>query len=255
MSNLTQQEWLLSSEGVQLCKWVGSCSPDGLIEKVEGVGGTSCQYITNALTDTQVLVTLFKGSLWIVPRSTKERQDIIQDLKFWRKSRAHAGFKQSADSVWRQTAALADSHPDIPVVCAGHSLGGAVAVILGSLLAAEGRDVHIATFGQPRVYGPFRGKRVAKMFHQYYRWVNDRDIVTRLPLALMVMYRHIGRLMLIKPDGKLSHKTSDWTKIRIKGWFRFLTSGRSEGVSDHSVKDYEKFILSMKPEQNTTGSA
>lgn len=107
----------------------------------------------------------------------------------------HAGFKAAAASLFPQVeAAVAGSHN---FVLTGHSLGGALALLVGAALRAVGKEPRlIVTFGAPKVgFGRFARALDGIEVRQYRR---GNDPVPTLPLALPLFpYRHV-RLPLIQ---------------------------------------------------------
>jgi hypothetical protein len=86
----------------------------------------------------------------------------------------------------------------------GHSLGAALATIA----AARAPRLHgLYTYGSPRVGDVAFAAAFARNFTprfgvEYYRFVNDSDIVTVVPPH--GLYRHVGALRHIQPDGQIS---------------------------------------------------
>lgn len=111
-----------------------------------------------------------------------------------RGGRVHRGFEEALDEVWGGLGPHLDEvGRDRAVWFTGHSLGAALAT-----LAAEryGETPALYTFGSPRVgdgaFGdgfPFRA----------YRFVNDCDIVPRMPPP--GVYRHVGEAEYIDEKG------------------------------------------------------
>ena len=117
----------------------------------------------------------------------------------------HRGFRDALDEVWPALSAhLRDLRErGTPVWMAGHSLGGAVAV----LAAARHRDVAgVYTYGTPRV-----GDRafVESFPVPVWRFVNNNDVVPHLP---PIPYRSIGALRYIDSDGMLHEKIAFWER-------------------------------------------
>jgi len=252
---LTTQEWHLSVEGIKLCSLVYDLSNGELYDAVEELGATEPRYITNFMTDTELLVCRWKGCIYVVPRATKSLADVKQDMKAWRKKGRHLGFLEAADSVWGQVSNYAADRPHVPIVCVGHSLGGAIAVNHAEWLTKQGRDVHLITYGQPRVYGPSAGKKAVAGLQCYSRWVHNRDGVPRLPPSFFGLYKHHGDLRYINHKGELSDKTSDWVKGAARGWRKMFTTFNAKGLEDHSAKEYLADILALEPKPPRWGNA
>ncbi len=100
--------------------------------------------------------------------------------------RVHAGFKKALDDVWPELEATLDRLA-VPIFYAGHSLGGALA-----LLAAGRRPpLAVYSFGAPRVGDQAFAESLAGA--TVHRVVNRRDIVPRSPPSMgSLRYRHAG---------------------------------------------------------------
>ena len=97
------------------------------------------------------------------------------------------------------------------------------------------------TYGSPRVGWP---AYVKSLLICHYRWQNNNDIVTRVPLRLM-NYRHDGTLMYIGHDGTVHEKKMGmWAKFsdRMKGMWGGLKSFKVDNFSDHAMTEYIKHI-------------
>lgn len=162
--------------------------------------------------------------------------------------RVHSGFNQEVDDLWPL---LEQGLVQItkPLWFAGHSLGGAMATICAgrcklskSIRSPEG----LYTFGSPRV-GDRRYCHFVKLEH--YRWVNNNDIVTRVPPPWMG-YRHSGHEVYLNTFGKIRRLTG-WqrTKDRWRGFVRSLREGRIDPFSDHSIMQYLQHICTAIAEQ------
>ncbi len=125
---------------------------------------------------------------WIVDLSLRKTADGI-----------HAGFASGVDAAWNSLVApLADLSG--PVVLAGHSLGGALAVVAAFRLVQDGvlppdRLRGVYTFGMPRAGdGRFAERyRALGLAARTFRIVHGADIVASLPPAeTPFAFRHVG---------------------------------------------------------------
>jgi len=162
-------------------------------------------------------------------------------------SRVHRGFKNEVDELWPMVL------PDISGVTknlwfCGHSLGAAMATIMASR-CAHNWDLTdprcLFTYGSPRVGWP---DYVKSLQICHYRWQNNNDIVTRVPLLVMG-YRHDGTLMYIGHDGTVHDKPMKiWSKFsdRMKGMWGGLKSFKVDNFSDHGMAEYIHHIEKWK---------
>jgi triacylglycerol lipase len=93
----------------------------------------------------------------------------------------------------------------------------------------------------------------------HYRYVNNNDVVTRVPPALLG-YRHCGSEVYINRNGKigeLSHISR--RRDRWQGFLRGLRKWKVDHFSDHSVKCYidtiAKAVEAERAEMAAGGSA
>ena len=119
----------------------------------------------------------------------------------------HSGFASAADAVYPTVRVLLSTiGQDRPILVTGHSLGGAMASLVGFRLARDGFHVRaIYTFGSPRA-----GDRHFRDNYPVpnHRFVNDNDLVPHLPFRWC--YKHVGRLKLLTRDGQLLEEEDDW---------------------------------------------
>lgn len=183
--------------------------------------------------DKEEIVVCFRGT------EPDELSDILADLNaIPRKSMTdgwvHSGFRGELDKLWNMITNIIDQHKDLKLYVCGHSLGGAMATLFASRL--EDRVEELYTFGSPRV-GTF--SFVRNMHVKHWRFVNNNDIVARVPLALMG-YKHHGHLCYINHYGKI-RKMTIWQ--RIKDRFRGYRAGVLDGAKDHSMTNYVNYTI------------
>ena len=115
----------------------------------------------------------------------------------------HRGFYQGMKTLYPEMVAAAADHgaENKHLWITGHSLGGALAVAFAYESLTEGRvkPAGLVTFGQPLFADSALGAYVSdQLGGNYVRFVNERDVVTRVPPG----YVHFGKLIWFH-DGKL----------------------------------------------------
>ena len=148
--------------------------------------------------------------------------------------RVHKGFKKEVDDLWPMVLEDLERkvNQDKKVWFTGHSLGAAMTTIM----ASRCQDVHhnvceVYTYGSPRV-GWGRYVRSLKVTH--HRFVNNNDIVTRVPLWIMG-YRHHGTLHYITSDSKIGKPGFvDW----CKGMWDGIKNRKFDSIGDHDIQAY-----------------
>jgi triacylglycerol lipase len=195
-------------------------------------------------------------------------RDLVTDFTFRPISsgvggKVHEGFKQAIDKIWDEQpdglslylSHLNDDGCARPIWLTGHSLGAAMAT-----LAAVKFDhlQGIYTYGSPRVgdddfAAGFRRLVNERFGIEYYRFVNDRDVVTTVPPQ--VGYHNIGALKHITSSGEVRDNPTiiERIKQRLHGLFTmpFDNLGRlkpsvlnliPEGLEDHVPLFYSVHI-------------
>ena len=191
--------------------------------------GAQCHIVWN----DQEIAVCFRGT------EPDEWSDILADLNaIPRRSMTdgwvHSGFRGELDKLWNMVTNILDQHTDLKLYICGHSLGAAMATLAASRL--EDRVIELYTYGSPRV-----GTRgfVKNAHVTHWRFVNNNDIVTRVPLALMG-YKHHGTLCYINHYGKIRKMTA-WQRIKDK--FRGYRDGALDGAMDHSMTNYVNYTI------------
>jgi triacylglycerol lipase len=156
--------------------------------------------------------------------------------------RVHRGFKREVDDIWPELEETLREETR-NVWFAGHSLGGAMATILAGrceLSDIAAVPVELVTFGSPRV-GTKRYVQNAKLTH--VRWVNNNDIVTRVP-PTWLGYRHTGTRMYLDRHGDIRRFTAQQrAKDRWAGFTDGLRKRRFDHFSDHAIANYVEYLV------------
>ena len=158
--------------------------------------------------------------------------------------KVHRGFKAEVDEIWPYIEKELEVN-DKPLWFCGHSLGGAMATICAGrcmLSYINTEPEELFTYGSPRVGC---NKYVNHVKLQHFRWVNNNDIVTRVPPSFLG-YRHSGTEMYLNRIGQLQ-KLAGWRRVsdRIQGFAKGLLRFRIDHLSDHSVLQYIDTIFKL----------
>ena len=198
-----------------------------------------------------------KNDIVIACRGTQptEFNDIKADLKAIpvmaeTVSRVHHGFKVEVDELWPQvsTGLLNDlAKASQRLWFCGHSLGAAMATIMASRCMHEPElmdPICLTTFGSPRV--GWR-KYVKSLGVTHHRFVNNNDIVARVPMRIMG-YVHHGTEHYINSNGGMVVGYKPWRRFkdRMKGMWMGLKEFNIDNFSDHSMVNYIKHISEWK---------
>lgn len=156
--------------------------------------------------------------------------------------KVHRGFKREVDRLWPMLEqALTDNRK--PVYFVGHSLGGAMAKICATrckLSTINSNPQQLFTFGSPRV-----GDRayVKSVILEHYRFVNNNDIVTRVP-PIWLGYHHSGHEIYFNRYGKIKkYNLLMKGRDRWRGMIRGLWNREFDYLSDHSIHQYCQHLI------------
>jgi triacylglycerol lipase len=168
------------------------------------------EFVTEAGTDVYVawnemaVIVAFRGTQPDQPIDVWTDVDVVQTPWIHAGERVHEGFRRALnDRVWRAIAARLEALNGHRIWLTGHSLGGALA----TLAADRIRDVAgIYTFGSPRVGdSAFACGFSARHAGRSFRFVNNRDVIVRVPPAQMFDYdfAHVDREIRIDGQGHM----------------------------------------------------
>jgi triacylglycerol lipase len=207
--------------------------------KMKELGYTGHKFFENdgaqchAVWNKEEYVLAFRGT------EPDEITDVLADLNAIPRGAmthglVHSGFRNECDKLWDAVVKHhGKGHNEKKLYITGHSLGAAMATIATSRFEEEMKVEQLTTFGSPRV-----GTRsfVKHIETKHLRFVNNNDIVTKVPLWLMG-YKHHGELQYINFYGNI-RKMTGWqlVKDRWRGW----KSGVLDGVVDHGMDNYIK---------------
>lgn len=194
---------------------------------------------------------------WIVVRGTSNLINMQLDVDYNKvvESRLqiplHKGFADSALQVYQFAKPLLKS--DYETRITGHSLGGAVAVVVLMLLKEDGFKLGQAmTFGQPKVTNR-EGTRKYRAL-PLLRFVNDKDSVPLLPpFELFAVldegpYQHFGPEVVLE-DGPNYRYFSDHqaTRLSVLSFWNNLKNLSLQDVPEHFMSTYLTRIRQKLP--------
>lgn len=179
--------------------------------------------------------------------------DVICDLERDPTTRLefHEGFLQTARFSRHQIEGRLQK--DAPVEITGHSLGGAIALIVGWWLAQDGYDVRVITVGQPKVMNlatALARDEFLKDGLQVIRVVNDLDPIPALPpyrpssFSFERLYSHAGPEVILMGDDVWSYREPHmvhhgWMFLtELVGTIESSSTMVSTGFDQHGIELY-----------------
>lgn len=209
----------------------------------DAAGVLAKQDIYHPGTDTHARAYITASHLFIAVQGTKERRDWLTNIRVKKDPffgiKAHRGFARCAIAILPEVVDIVDAHQGRRLVITGHSLGGAVAILLAIGIKADWRNyrqepkpVDVITFGQPMV--STEAEILAAFQGNYLRVVNGSDLVPRRP-NIPLAYSHAGTCIYLPNHGHWRRPLIDpsWS-LRIRD--RVLTG--FQRLTDHDMDDY-----------------
>jgi len=216
-------------------------------------GFSDCQPISRG--DAQCFVATTADLVLVCFRGTTSLGDWLSNLNVAATNTSsigavHSGFLGQFNDLRQQIETIFATRPGRKLIISGHSLGGALA----ALGAATWTDVQpllgLYTYGQP-VTGKdnFAAHMEVRLGDRYLRFVNDADVVPRVPPG----YRHAGRLVQFDAAGRL--KLKPWPSMGAQEGAPLETSVREEGDPALSMEAFRILQEELRASSGGTLSA
>lgn len=236
--------------------------------KTKTWGYTSFRWVEDEDSDTQVFVAGKGEHLIVCFRGTSSGKDALVDLKFFKtkafggRGKVHRGFNGALDSVWVRLKAAVDAlGGDKKLFVCGHSLGAALAQLAAHRFALEGYKVsQVYVYGSPRVGNrEFRGAYNELLGEQTFLHINNKDIVTQVPLRLLGFHHLGGTPRSFNNGHDISHESSEADTDEEEMEYEMLTPEMQEEIRwkmydvEQSIRASTRF-LTTNPTQLQVGS-
>ncbi len=196
--------------------------------------------------NTQAFICADDDKMIIAVRGTDSLADAMTDINVdlvdGVGGQVHEGFNTSAARLWKTVWQHVRNRGSRSLFLTGHSLGAGIATILTARLVQQKDEPvnGLYVYGMPRAGNKDFAKNFNDTFGEYtFRFVNNNDIVTRTPFRSMG-YRHVGEFIYFDEHGDERSDIGWWQKLldRISGRWNDLFERGTDGVKDHSIKEY-----------------
>lgn len=209
----------------------------------------------STITENQVsyFLTQSNGVQTIAIRGTANEANVMLDLDVELKPdtqlniKLHQGFASGARAILTEIKPYLKA--DQPIQLTGHSLGGAIAVVLGMYLEKSDFNVaQIITFGQPKVTNVAGAELFTDL--PLIRVVTPDDIVPLVPpisplqIRDLDIYWHMGVEVILDGDGKYSEVSGIQSALRATKFTSSIPGQKN--INAHMMTEYIRLIEQLK---------
>jgi triacylglycerol lipase len=205
------------------------------------IPGTQISFLlaTNKLTRTQIIAV--RGTTNIENAMIDISLKLVLDQKTG--IRLHDGFSFAAKQVYAELKPMLKA--DYKINLTGHSLGGAVALILAIYLDVDQFNVEqVTTFGQPKVTNIAGANKIQHI--NVIRVVTPLDLVPLVPLfdpldlSNVDVYWHAGQEVILLANSQYAVLQGTESMLRASGFTQRLLS--EENLQHHQMTLYQNMV-------------
>ena len=205
------------------------------------IAGTQISFLlaTNELTRTQIIAV--RGTSNIENAMIDISLKLVLDQKTG--IRLHDGFSFAAKQVYAELKPMLKA--DYKINVTGHSLGGAVALILAIYLDADQFNVEqVTTFGQPKVTNIAGANKIQHI--NVIRVVTPLDLVPLVPLfdpldlSNVDVYWHAGKEVILLANSQYAVLQGTESMLRASSFTQRLLS--EENLQHHQMTLYLNMV-------------
>ena len=214
--------------------------------------------------DTQGYVAADERRMLVAFRGTESLPDWVANVQVakdpgpWRSTNVHEGFQDAfLPTALLIGKAIGELRREQEIWITGHSLGGALAVLLAATLLENGIPVEgLYTFAAPRVGDERFAERLnaALQGKAHWRVVNDGDLVPHLPSEWR--FDHAGERRLLTDRG-VTDDPGVWDDFKeaIWGWIgRMGRLAKLQIKEPHSLTDPQGYLPKLLAERDGGGN-
>ena len=215
--------------------------------------------------DTQGFIAVNDENILAAFRGTESLPDWLGNLQAvkdpgpWRRTDVHEGFQDAfLVAALKIGETIGRMRKTQRVWVTGHSLGGALAVLLAATMRESSLPVHgLYTFGAPRVGDQRFAGRLNRELEGAAHWrvVNEGDLVPHVPPESL--FSHAGSRMILLNQMTTSRREDVWRRLKkdIWGWFGTVIGEVKLQIAGPHLLDSENGYLRRLDAQVPRGPA